>query len=362
MPAPVGIWNGEAVTVDGEEEPSFAEEVMADADGDGVEDFEEKEIWDREVSESLEECEGEGVQAIQQAPEYMSRLPEFNPRALGLFMAAVAEREHRGRHGQHGSAEDLVQRARSSFAEPAHAFAALDAAAKHMRARGANGLADRLAQARDLLEAREGAAIRAGLNTSAAAFEFSAGDQKAASALRSLYRDTVFSAASPAGVYGSILKQFGVEGFTDRLRFLTRAVGNDLASAGPSIAPARLREVLDELSTLHVLSTVHDRCREMGRRLGKLHIGTPTPTAIMEHLLPVATDPAPNPARLVSMPLQLGIPPDRADAQIVFMREAREVLALMPVSVFRDGEARFAVLGGMQQALDTLAEREDAGA
>lgn len=361
-PVPAGAWDGDSVRVEATDETTLDDTLTADGENADVDESEEKkEVWEREILESDEECEGEGVAAIEGAREYMNRLPEFNPRALGLFMAAVAERQHSGGHPRHESPEQLLRRATDMFQEPAHAFAALDAAARHLRATGQEDTADRLQAARDLLQAQAAPSIRAGLNIAVAAFDVAQGDGEEAARLRAGYREAVFGAPGPASVYAAILKQFGVETFPQRLAFLARAVGEDLASAGPSIPVPQLREILGALSELHVLAAVHDRCAEMVARLGRMDVAISV-DAVMARLLPLASSPAPTAEVAAALPVQAGVPSTRFDAAIAFLRDARGMLAMMPLGVFRDADARFAVMRGVQDGLDTLIDREESAA
>jgi type III secretion protein W len=341
-----GSWRGEAVRLvpdalsllaDAKEELTFAHS----------ERMESKAIAERNV----EDAGLSQVERVQRIQELMEQLPDLDPRELDAFRAALG--------ALRGDGQAMLRELRERFPDPSHAFAALSDAEGDARARGDTALADTLAGLRDGLEAAEGPAIRAGLNITRTAFETAEGDRAAAAKLRDAYRETVFARPGPAAVYKSILDRAGMEGFAEQLKFLTRALGDELLAAGPSVEKPQLRELLQDLSALRALDTVHERCKEMARRVGRIGGVAPQPTAIMQKLLPLTEEAISGGSRFKAIPEQVGVPRDRLDAQILFLREARDVMAMMPVSVYRDLDARLSALNGVQMAMDDLIEREE---
>ncbi|MEJ0017904.1 MAG: type III secretion system gatekeeper subunit SctW [Acetobacteraceae bacterium] len=257
------------------------------------------------------------------------------------------------------SEDDILRMVGERFGDPTHADVAMDGLEKALHLAGRDELADRVTGARARFQAEQGPAIRAGLNVTGAAFEIAAGDKAAAGELRDLYRATVFGKPGPAGLYRGMIGQFGVEGFTDRLRFLTHAAGDDLAAEGPSVDPARLQELIRDLSTLRVLDTVHERCTELANRLDRQNQVRLAPTDVLQALLPLTEETVNGPSKILAVPEKLDIPASRLDAQITLLREAREVMTIMPVAIYRDMDARAALLRGMQEAMDITIEREE---
>lgn len=290
----------------------------------------------------------ERVLAIQ---EYMERLPDLDPRAVEAFSAELRAQEGRG----------ALEAVRERFGDAAHAHAALTFAERQAREAGEGDAADRIAEARARLEQEEGPALRAALNAAIAARDAAGGDPAMAARLRHAYREAVGDSRGLAATYQRILADAGVEGFGERLRFLTRAAGDDLASAGPSVEPSRLGELIEDLSTLRIVATAHERAELAARRLSRLlPQGAPAPTAIVKSLLPMLSDGPGAERHANALPGALGIPSARLDAAIVATREGREVLAMLPVAVFATDEVRQAAMAGMRAALETLIAREDA--
>ncbi|CCB66709.1 type III secretion system gatekeeper subunit SctW [Hyphomicrobium sp. MC1] len=340
-----GQWAGEQVSLqpdplsllmDAKEELTFAHS----------ERVESKEIEER----NIEEAKPDILKRIERK-EMAEELPDLDTHQL----EAVSE-ELRTLRASSGAILGLV---RERFSDPSHQYAALRQAAADARDTGDPEMEARLNEALQKLEAESGPAIRAGLNVTRTAMELAGGDREAAATLRASYRDTVFGKPGPAGVYKGILDKFGTEGFSAQIKFLTRAAGDELASTGSSVPAERLRELLSDLSALRTIDTVHERASVMAKRVGKLVKGEIAPVEIMRRLMPLTEEPVSGPGKLLAVPEQCGVPARRLDGQILFMRETRELLAMMPAGVFRDMDARFSVLAGANEAMDQLIEREE---
>ena len=350
-PTARGTWQGEAVLV----APPSVESLLDDAKEELTfaiaEQMEIKDIEDRSVEESG--SYGERVNEIEGVWKLLDeQLPDLDLDALRALLENFLEQETL-------SEDDISRMVQERFGDPSHTYAALDTLASELRGHGREEMADRTAAVRDRMLQDNGPAIRAGLNVSATAFEVAAGDRAAAAELRDLYRTTVLAAPGPAGVYRGMIQQFGVDGFSDHLRFLTRAVGDDLAAAGPSVEPARLQELLEDLSALRVLDTAHDRCAQLARRVNQQGPVTLTPTEVLQNLLPLTEEPINGPAKLLALADRLGIPADRYDTRVALLRESRDVLAALPVAVYRDGDARMTLLRAVQEAMDITIEQEE---
>lgn len=346
-----GSWQGESVEV----APRDATSLLADAKEELAmamsEQMEVKDIEERQVEDPG--TYGERVNEIEGVWGMLQeQLPDLDLDALRGLLEHFLEQTD-------PSDEDIRRLVDQQFSDPSHAFAALDTIAGQLRTAGRDELATRVIAARDRLQAERGPDIRAGLNVTAAAFELADGDRQEAAALRDLYRASVFATSGPAGLYRGIIEQFGVEGFADRLRFLTRATADDLAAEGPSVEPARLQQLLGDLSTLRVLDTVHDRCKLAVTRLSQQGQDGLTPTGMLQVLLPLTTDPMVGPNKLLAVPDGLGVPADQFEIRVGVLRESRDILAMVPVTVYRDGDVRAAVLRAAQEAMDLTIEQEE---
>jgi type III secretion protein W len=342
-----GSWRGEAVRIAAPDLASVLDNAKEELSFAHSSRMERKSIQERRITRP-ERAQAERRVHLE---EYSGRLPDFDLRRY----ASLLEDLRRSGEGTEGT----LRRLRERFPDPSHAFAALDLAQNWFREEGDDERAGQLAAARDRLAEENGEAIRAGLNVSVAAFDFAGGNREAAAGLRELYRQTVFSEPGPSGLYRGIIAKYGAEDFASHIRFLSRAVGDDLGAAGPSVEPARLHELVRDLSALRVLDTVHERCAQLAERVARQAGAVVTVTEIMRRLLPLTEEAVAGPSKLIGVPAEVGIPDNRIEAQIAFLREAREIVATLPPGLFRDVDARFAVLRAAQEALDMLIEREE---
>ena len=109
-------------------------------------------------------------------------------------------------------------------------------------------------------------AIQAGLNVTETAM-LTSSDSKEVQELRNFYRESVLSHESLSKSWSNIVKRYGDGDLGGRIKFLLQALGADLASRGPSIAPAELKAILDETHQLATLSTVRERSIAFFERL-----------------------------------------------------------------------------------------------
>ncbi|NRP75102.1 hypothetical protein ILFOPFJJ_06025 [Ensifer psoraleae] len=348
VPTPVGSWRGEVVHLERPTHATLLEQAK-----------EELTFRFSEVMESTGHAEHKAeekrvalpLSAVDEFDAYFERLPLFDRAELQALLRDI-------RSGA-CAVEDILREASRRFADPSFAYAALELTAKELRRQGLTELATWTDAAKAELMAKQGVAVRAGLNISMVAFEEAAGDKRRAAELSDSYRATISSNPGPVRLYRGILDRFGVEGFARHITFLTRALGEDIGSAGPSIEPARLREILRGLSALRVLNTVHECCGDMVERVARQSKIVMTATDVMQQLLPLVDDIVPHPSKIIPIPERLGIPAVELDLQISLLRESRKLLAMIPVGVYRDLEARRTMLEAVQQAMDIRIGQEE---
>ncbi|WP_353642804.1 type III secretion system gatekeeper subunit SctW [Mesorhizobium sp. WSM2239] len=348
VPVQVGSWRGEAVRLAGPTHATLLEQAREERTFGFSEAIESRALTERKISK---ERVAPPLGAVPGIDAYFARLPNFDRTELPGLLRDIRSDD--------SALQDILRKARQRFADPSYAYAALDLAARELRREGLDQLAARTDGAKAQLMAKEGVAVRAGLNISVAASEEAAGDQMLAAELRDFYRATVSHDPGPLRLYREILSKSGVESFARHVAFLTRALGDDIASAGPSVEPARLWEILSGLSALRVLDTVHECCQKMVERIRRRNTIDITATGVMWQLLPLVEDAVPGPSKFISIPERLGIPPAHLAMQIAVLRDSRELLAMIPVGVYRDLEARELALRAIEEAMDIRIEQEE---
>lgn len=348
-----GTWQGETVEVGPRDALSLLDDAKEEITTLVSEEMEIKDIKERKVEEP-DHTYSERVNEIEGAWKMLEeQLPDLDLNALHDLFEEFMEAGDL-------SEEEIQRRVSEKFPDPSHAFMAMQGLDDALRINGREEMAERVGTVRERFMSENGPSIRAGLNVSKTAMEISGGDRAAAQELRDLYRSTIFGTPGPSSVYRGIIDQYGMDGFGERLRFLTKAVGDDLSSEGPSIDRARLQELIRDLSTLRVLDTVHERCGQLTDRLERQNHVKVEPTNVMQALLPLTEEPVNGPSKIIAIPEKLGIPQTQIEARITLFREAREVMGMLPVAIYRDMDARGSVLRAMQEAMDIAIEQEEA--
>ena len=214
------------------------------------------------------------------------------------------------------------------------------------------------------LLAEYGNAIWADINTFESAEKLSelSGRDQDAGAFRVAYRDSVLGSASLNDTLRSLLNANN-EGqgadFTRMLDTMMQALGLDLAATRPSTDPTRLQAMVSDLFHLKVISTVIDQCATLADTLSERH-GTPKflASGMTADLVALSGERWVDASRVGNLADKYGLSEPLA-AQVQFIAGSRKALSELPVQVFQSPEARDAVLGAAQGALDRAIDKEE---
>ena len=253
---------------------------------------------------------------------------------------------------------DPAQQARQAFDEPTSQFMALHYALQQGERDGAEGdILETLREALQDLEMLHGPAIRADINTLGTAAEAGASRLDIVQ-FQATYRDVVLGESSLAQTLKLALERFGDQDFSLGLQRLTQALGQDLAAARPSCAPARLHSLVTDLFHLGVVTTVLDGCRQLQTLLADKHgITGMTPFVLMRGLVDVSAEKWVAAQRFTTLSERCGV--HEPEPQVHFLTAVKLLLREMPVQVFLDGDQRQSVFAAVQEALDAAIDREE---
>jgi type III secretion protein W len=201
--------------------------------------------------------------------------------------------------------------------------------------------------------------IRAGLNVTGVALEFSETGLGTAQELRDFYRDTVLQYEGLKETFDSIAKNFDMKDFMGAVHYLIKAVGNDLQSKGSSISPAELKRLLDDLYRVESLGNLYCGCAGLIDTMNRgFQVRVPlSPQDMLDGILALKDEKWLTETHVLKLVEKVGT--SDLEARIYFLRNMRELVRLMPLKLFSDEESRFNLVGKMQQALDTLIEQEE---
>ncbi|WP_159910920.1 type III secretion system gatekeeper subunit SctW [Pantoea sp. 18069] len=253
---------------------------------------------------------------------------------------------------------DPAQLARQAFGEPTSQFMALHYALQQGERDGvAREVLEELREVLQDLEMVQGPAIRADINTQATAAEAGATRVDIAQ-FQAAYRDVVLGESSLAGTLKLALERFGDQDFAVGLQRLTQALGQDIAAAQPSCAPARLQTLLSDLFQLGIVATVLDGCKTLQTMLAqKYHIVGMSPVVLMSGLVDLSAEKWASAQRFTSLSERCGV--RDAEPQVQFLTAVKGLLRDMPERVFATTEQRQSVFSAAQDALDAAIDREE---
>lgn len=204
------------------------------------------------------------IEQAERIQEYLDNLPDFDRGKVDQLMERLL-----GQPQQPPSREQLGEALRGFHEDVTYQQAALELMDQALAGRTdpesqalRGGVQAQIAaNARDLAPA-----IQAGLNVTPQA-TLAASDAREVQDLRNLYRETVLSHESLGKSWRNIVERYGEGDLGSKIKFLLKAIGDDLHSRGPSIAPAELKAILDETHQLETLSTIRERATGFLTRL-----------------------------------------------------------------------------------------------
>lgn len=238
----------------------------------------------------------------------------------------------------------------------------------------------------DRLVMQQGDAVFAGLNTVGEAAQFGVGREQV-DLFRRTYRDAVLGYANFSQTLCLLVERFG-EQLESGARLLQQALASDLAAVRPSLEPARLQAILQDLYQLSAAVTGLQHCRVVAARMAQLEGGAAlSPLALMKDLAQWTVE-AWLLAYQVSYLLKRHLPEqertmrdgrhggggrEREEGQhqemelgeddgedpelrrqVVFLNGVLEVLRALPPKLFQSHDHRMQAIAVVQQVLDGL--------
>jgi type III secretion protein W len=348
VPDGAGAWRGQAVRETPSEESlvmDALEEIGDDFSDDMEAEFQKREVEEGHLADIIDRILG-----VESVANMLDNLTDLRQADLRRLLAMVLRQRF-------ASPEQLRAFVRERFKDPTHQHAALKTLVEVLRRGGADPRRVAAAeQALRGLEQEAGPQIRAGSNIAGVADAFAGGDAARIGELRGTYRDAVLGYAGMTETFRGLLDKYGTDGLAQALRFLSAALGADLAAAGPSLDKARLQAIVEDIYRLEVLGGLAGECNAVMR-----HFDTPGRPCrgadLLEQVVGLMQDKWPTADKIGRLPPALCA--NTTDREILFLRELHELLRLIPVKAYTDDEQRPRLLDAAQGALDTAIEKED---
>ncbi|HSX38239.1 MAG TPA: type III secretion system gatekeeper subunit SctW [Chlamydiales bacterium] len=254
------------------------------------------------------------------------------------------------------TAEDILNKVTSVYADPALADEALD----FLIATGSPGTMAALKEAKERLNGTFERQIKAGRNMGVQARLFSETGLGSPTSLRDMYRDITGNPRDPLILFNELTERYRYEKLHSVIHFLLHSLGSDLKAKGPSIPHAELKRLIDETRSLQgilgVFRFFQSRMKLMERQFSSYGLVFPQNIdfEILARLfIKILSERFINPDKLHQTARPLGIEEEIA-AQIVIYSQMRDAIRQVAPKYFRDARHREEQLKAYLDLIDKL--------
>jgi len=255
------------------------------------------------------------------------------------------------------SPDDILKKVMQAYPDPALA----DEAMEFLLQTSDPALGAIILLAREKLNMRFDAEIKAGRNMGAQAREFSKEGLGTPASLRDMYRDITQNPRDPLLLFDELSDKFSYEKLKSVIKFLLHSLGSDFRSKGPSISRPELVRLIDETRSLQGILGIYrffqQRIRLMQRQFASYDVSFPNRLQfemLAKQLVKFLAERFMSPEKILQSARQLGIS-EEAIAQIIVFTQMREALKQISPKYFRNPKQRDELF---QMFLKTLEELE----
>lgn len=253
-----GNYRGESVKL--KDTSSLIQDALEEL-GASQSEYNEKELAQRDIEEGKKSDQLDRIIKIQKLEELSTQLKDLNQEELKRVSRHMMRMKNATPH-------QFREQARENFKEPAHQFAALTVLVEGLREQGAPKAQREAAEnALQQLLDEEGPAVRAGINVSETAAEYSDAKLADIQTLRDTYRDAVLDYQNLADAFSSLSDQYDAKEWPQAIKFLLDALGADLSAGGSSIEKSKLNAIRDDMYRLQVLAGLVEECDSLMEKL-----------------------------------------------------------------------------------------------
>jgi len=267
----------------------------------------------------------------------------------------------RSRISTNDSPDDILKKVLETYPDPALA----DEAFEFLLETSDPAMGSIIMLAREKLNKRFDAEIRAGRNMGAQAREFSKEGLGSPTTLRDIYRDITQNPREPLALFDELSDKYPYDKLKIVIKFLLHSLGSDFRSKGPSISRAELVRLIDETRSLQGILGVYrffqGRIKLMQRQFASYDILFPNRLqfeALAKQLIKFLTERFLSPEKILQTARQLGIS-EEAIAQIIVYTQMREALKQIAPRYFRNPKQRDELFQVFLKALEELESELD---
>ncbi|MEM8985370.1 MAG: type III secretion system gatekeeper subunit SctW [Pseudomonadota bacterium] len=203
----------------------------------------------------------EKLMELAEVGELLSKLGDLDKNKLEQAIRALLEHKE-------GDPQQLRERARQHFEEPAHQYALLKAYGEALKQQNASFEDTKAATAalEQLTASEHGVDIRAALNIGEVTNQYSdtgLGDHQT---LRNAYRENIKDYQNLNATLADLSKRLPGEKLEEAITFVTQGLSADLAVEGSSIDKEQLRLIINDMTWLKSSATILKNCELVMRK------------------------------------------------------------------------------------------------
>jgi type III secretion system TyeA family effector delivery regulator len=144
------------------------------------------------------------------------------------------------------------------------------------------------------------------------------------------------------------------------MKTMEKALGADLYAPQPSIGKVQLEAVIKDLWRIHTLVTEMEMVNVLSKRmerLGKSDEISIDPMQVLKRMIKIIASQWVSGTEFERFASDLKL--DKEKLAIAFLTGIKQIFRDLPIDVYTDDNARKAIMGGVQDALDALIDREE---
>jgi type III secretion protein W len=293
----------------------------------------------------------QGIKEIEDlAEKFAKQNNEFQKKALLLLREQITEED---------TAETILKKVLSFYPDKSLADEALD----FIIATSKGKILEQAQIAKTRFNEEFSREIHAGKNISLQAKEFSEKGLGSPTALRDLYRDITGNPREPLVLFQHLSQRFSFSMMAPVLSFVLHALGADLKSKGPSIAPADLKNLMDDIRAIQAVVGVYRFFKSRINIIRKLFTdaGLPFPSQInfevlAKQFMNLVQERYPTATRVLQMARLLGISEELA-AQIIIFTQMLEAVRGVAPRIYKNNQQKQDLIEAYLEALEELEEK-----
>ena len=267
------------------------------------------------------------------AAQFEENNPELSQKTLRILASFISKDD---------SAEKILEKVFSVYPDPALA----DDALEYLVQTSSGQMLDEIKKAKEILNRDYEKQVKIGKNIGAFSREFSKEGLGSPTALRDIYRDVTNNRRDPINLFNEFADKYNFQKMQVIILFMLKSLGADLKSKGPSIDPAELARLIEEVRSLQGILGVYHFFYSRDKLISDLFEKIPFPRPklvtfenLAKILIRMLAERYMSPEKLMETAKALGLDEEEA-AQIIIFTQMHDALRQISPKYFRTVQQR----------------------